>query len=55
VFPLRVEAIIEEAIDNGELDDLPGQGQPITGAGVRDDPMWWVRAWVERQRQPGED
>jgi hypothetical protein len=44
------ERIIREAIDAGAFDDLPGQGKPIPGAGRPDDDMWWVRRWIERNR-----
>lgn len=45
-----VDRIIRGAMESGEFDDLPGQGQPIPGAGTVDDEMWWVRSWLERNR-----
>jgi hypothetical protein len=39
-----------EAMERGEFDDLPGMGDPLPDAGIKDDP--WVRKWVERNRQP---
>ena len=55
------DRIIREAMDSGDFDDLAGSGQPIPGAGVVDDEMWWVRSWLERNhdgdgrepREPG--
>lgn len=48
----RVESIAErkvrEAIERGEFDDLPGQGQPLD-FGVRD-PNWWVKGLLEREQ-----
>ena len=45
------ERAIREAIEAGEFDDLAGAGKPIPGAGQKDDDLWWVRGWVERNRQ----
>lgn len=56
--PEKVETtadrIIREAIEAGEFDDLRGTGKPIPGAGTADDEMWWVRSWIERNREPGD-
>lgn len=49
-FEAEVERKIREAVEAGELDDLPGAGAPIPGAGESDDPLWWVRAWVRRNQ-----
>ena len=32
----------------GEFDDLPGAGKPIPN--LNDDPLWWVKKFVERER-----
>jgi hypothetical protein len=45
------ERIIREAIEAGEFDDLAGTGKPIPGRGTVDDELWWVRTWVERNRE----
>ncbi len=42
------ERLIREAIEAGEFDRLPGVGEPLPGAGVADDDLWWVRKWLER-------
>jgi hypothetical protein len=44
------ERLIREAIESGEFDDLPGAGKPLPGAGFPDDELWWVREWVQRNR-----
>ena len=44
------ERLIDEAIAAGEFEDLPGAGKPLSGAGVPDDELWWVRAWLKRNR-----
>jgi len=46
-----VDRVIREAMEAAEFDDLPGEGRPISGKGTVDDAMWWVRSWVERNRQ----
>ena len=43
-----VERKIREATARGEFDDLPGAGEPI--ADLDDDPLWWVKRWVRRER-----
>jgi hypothetical protein len=45
------ERLIREAMEAGEFDDLPGAGQPLPGAGVPDDELWWVRDWLKRGRE----
>jgi hypothetical protein len=34
----------------GEFDHLPGAGKPIPDLGGEDDPAWWAKKWVERER-----
>jgi hypothetical protein len=46
------DRIVREAMEAGEFDDLPGTGKPIPGKGTVDDDMWWVRSWLERNREP---
>jgi hypothetical protein len=46
------DRIIREAMEAGEFDDLPGLGKPIPGGGNVDDDLWWVRSWMERNRDP---
>jgi hypothetical protein len=45
------DRLIREAMAAGEFDDLPGKGNPIPGAGTRDDAGWWIRNWLERNRE----
>jgi hypothetical protein len=42
------ERRIQEAIQAGEFDGLPGEGRPLAGAGTPDDELWWVRGWLKR-------
>jgi Domain of unknown function (DUF1992) len=51
----HVERTIREAMDAGEFDHLSGEGKPIPGAGMRDDDMWWVRSWIDRNRAVDQD
>jgi hypothetical protein len=45
-----IDALIKEADARGEFDNLPGTGKPIPGAGTKDDDLWWVRSWLERNK-----
>jgi len=47
-FESLSERLIREAMEAGEFDDLPGEGNPLPGAGTPDDDNWWVRSWLER-------
>ncbi|MGB7861634.1 MAG: DUF1992 domain-containing protein [Acidimicrobiia bacterium] len=49
-FESNADRLIREAMESGEFDDLPGEGKPIPGRGTVDDPYWWVREWVRRNR-----
>jgi hypothetical protein len=48
------DRMIREAMKAGAFDDLPGTGRPIPGKGTIDDDMWWVRSWLERNRDSGD-
>ncbi len=41
---------IQEAIEQGSFDHLPGAGKPIEGLDKPFDENWWVRKWIERER-----
>lgn len=45
-----VERQIREATERGEFDNLPGTGKPLGDLGNPDDPDWWVRRYVEREK-----
>ena len=49
----RYESFVEEqirlAVERGEFDDLPGAGRPLEGL-EDDDPDWWVRKFLEREK-----
>ena len=45
-----VEKAIREAQERGEFDNLPGAGKPLKDLGDTDDPMWWLRKYVEREQ-----
>jgi hypothetical protein len=40
---------IEQAIDRGEFNQLPGRGQPLAVLNEPYDANWWVRRWSRRQ------
>lgn len=45
-----MERQIQEAMERGEFDDLPGKGLPIDGLDRPYDPAWWARGWLRRER-----
>ena len=55
-FPAHTETtaerLIREAMEAGNFDELPGTGAPIPGVGTADDELWWIRSWLERNREP---
>ncbi len=54
-FESLADREIRKAMERGEFDDLPGRGEPLPDAGRPYDPMWWVRRWLERNRDPNDD
>ncbi len=44
------ERRIQEALDAGEFDDLPGRGRPLPGDARPYEPGWWARRYLERLR-----
>jgi hypothetical protein len=48
-----VEVRIQQAMRNGEFDDLPGEGKPIPGLGEVHDPDWWIRRKIQREKLSG--
>jgi len=45
-----VDLQVQQAIERGDFDDLPGAGKPIRDLGASHDPDWWVKQLVERER-----
>jgi len=48
-----VEIAIDQAIRRGDFDNLAGAGKPIPGLGATNDPDWWIRRKIERERLTG--
>lgn len=48
-----VETAIQQAIRQGEFDDLPGAGKPIPGLGTTHDSDWWIRRKIETEQLRG--
>jgi hypothetical protein len=53
-FRSVVEAQIRSAEARGAFDNLPGAGKPIPGLMDPDDPMWWIKGFVQREGVPAE-
>lgn len=47
---LWVDLQVQQAMERGEFDDLPGQGKPLEGLGEHHDPDWWLKKLVEREK-----
>jgi hypothetical protein len=45
---------IRQAMEEGQLDDLPGLGKPIPDIDEPYDPMWWVKGWMKREKLSAE-
>ncbi len=45
-----VDLQIQQAMERGDFDNLPGAGKPIEGLGATHDPDWWLKKLVEREK-----
>ncbi|TQL66786.1 uncharacterized protein DUF1992 [Nocardioides albertanoniae] len=45
-----VDLQVQQAVQRGEFDDLPGAGKPIKNLDRDHDPDWWVKQLVEREQ-----
>ncbi len=45
-----VDLQIQQAMERGEFDDLPGQGKPLGDLGSPYDRDWWLKKLVEREQ-----
>lgn len=45
-----IDAQIREAQERGDFDNLPGAGKPIEGLGRRQDPDWWLKGYLKREK-----
>jgi len=44
-----VDRQIQEAVERGEFDDLPGTGRPLASVESYD-PDWWAKGFIRRER-----
>src|SRR6478735_79842 len=51
-YESQVDRKIREAQEQGQFDNLPGAGKPLSDHGREYDEDWWVKDWVRRE---GED
>ncbi len=45
-----VDLQIQQAMERGEFDDLPGTGKPLGDLGSPHDRDWWLKKLIERER-----
>ena len=48
-----VDLQIQQAVEHGDFDDLPGYGKPLEGLGNDHDPDWWIKKLIEREHITG--
>lgn len=48
-----VDLQIQQAMERGDFDDLPGQGKPLGDLGSPYDRDWWLRKLIEREQVTG--
>jgi Domain of unknown function (DUF1992) len=53
-FQSVVDAQVRAAAERGAFDNLPGAGKPIPGLMETDDPMWWIKGFIQREKVPTE-
>jgi hypothetical protein len=53
-FQSVVDAQVRAAEARGAFDNLPGAGKPIPGLDEPDDPMWWLKGFIQRENVPTE-
>jgi hypothetical protein len=51
-FQSVVDAQVRAAQERGAFDNLPGAGKPIPGLMEPEDPMWWIKGFVKREKVP---
>ncbi|MCW2849560.1 MAG: hypothetical protein JWR90_3534 [Marmoricola sp.] len=45
-----VDLQIQQAMERGEFDDLPGKGKPLGDLGAPHDRDWWLKKLIEREQ-----
>ena len=53
-FQSVVDAQIRAAEARGAFANLPGAGKPIAGLMDPDDPDWWIKGFIKREKVPAE-
>jgi hypothetical protein len=51
-FRSVVDAQLRAAEARGAFQNLPGSGKPIPGLMDPDDPMWWIKGFIKREKVP---
>jgi hypothetical protein len=48
-----VDLQIQQAVERGDFDELPGYGKPLESLGSDHDPDWWIKKLIEREHITG--
>ncbi|MFI5930770.1 DUF1992 domain-containing protein [Actinoplanes sp. NPDC051494] len=52
-YESHIDRKIREAQEQGQFDDLPGSGKPLSDHGQEYQEDWWVRDWLRREGESG--
>ncbi len=52
-YESHVDRKIREAQEQGQFDDLPGAGKPLSDHGREYDENWWINDWIRREGAAG--
>ena len=52
-YESHIDRKIREAQEQGEFDNLPGTGKPLSDHGREYDEDWWVKDWLRREGGSG--
>ncbi len=48
-----VDLQVQQAMERGDFDDLPGAGKPLGDLGAPEDRDWWLKKLIEREQVTG--
>ncbi|GAA2580093.1 DUF1992 domain-containing protein [Winogradskya consettensis] len=52
-YESHIDRKIREAQEQGQFDNLPGAGKPLSDHGREYDEDWWVKDWLRREGAAG--
>ena len=49
-FGSWIDQTLADARSRGEFDDLPGKGKPLPNLSAAEDPLWWAKDLIRREK-----